>query len=81
MSSMNHENETIQFLSRQRIGIFWANDEARKQVDEIAKARPYTVSVESAADVFTLGYIYGQRAERARRKKGEYERKDHTGSI
>lgn len=25
--------------------------------------------IDAAADIFTLGYIYGKRAERARRKK------------
>ena len=37
---------------------------------EITAARKYTTTFVTAMDMFTLGYIYGKRAERARRKKG-----------
>lgn len=48
---------------------FWCNDKVRKGIDEIAEARPYSFTIEAAADIFTLGYIYGKQAERAGRGK------------
>ena len=39
-----------------------------KEIDNILEARPYTATTQTAMDIFTLGYIYGKRAERARRK-------------
>lgn len=41
----------------------------RKEMGEITAARKYTTTFETAIDMFMLGYIYGKRAERARRKK------------
>ena len=49
---------------------FWGNEEVKKQVHEIAEARPHHFTLEAAADIFMLGYIHGKRAERARRKRG-----------
>ena len=64
------KNATMQLLVKQRaVDIFWTNEEARKEVDEIAEARPRTFTIDAAADIFTLGYIYGKRAERARKQK------------
>ena len=60
----------MKLLGRQRmIAAFWCNDKVRKGIDEIAEARPYSFTIEAAADIFTLGYIYGKQAERARRSK------------
>lgn len=65
------KNETMKILGRQRLAdAFWYNDKIRKGIDEIAKARPCSFTINAAADIFALGYIYGKRAERARRHKG-----------
>lgn len=64
------KNATMQLLGKQcAVDIFWNNEEVRKAVGEIAEAMPRTFTVDAAADIFMLGYIYGKRAERARRKK------------
>ena len=57
----------------QKNEIFWLNDEARKQVRQISEARPYSFTLAAASDIFVLGYIYGKRAERARRKGQMHE--------
>lgn len=63
-------NDTMRMLGSQDISeIFWLNDKVRGQIDEIINARPYSFTLESAADIFSLGYIYGKRAERSRKKK------------
>ena len=63
------KNKTMKLLGRQRmITAFWCNDKVRKGIDEIAEARPYSFTIDAAADIFTLGYIYGKQAERARRR-------------
>ena len=62
------KNDTMRMLGEQRsVGIFWMNKEVRKAVDEIAEARPYSFTLEAASDIFVLGYIFGKRAERARK--------------
>lgn len=64
------KNTTMRLLGYQYVSdAFWCNDEVRKSVEEIAEARPYSFTIEAAADLFALGYIYGKRAERTRRKK------------
>lgn len=67
--NLYEKNATMQLLGKQYIDIFWFNEEARKAVDEIAETMPGTFTVDAAAEIFMLGYIYGKRAERARRKK------------
>lgn len=63
------KNKTMKLLGRQRMATaFWCNDKVRKGIDEIAEARPYSFTKDAAADIFTLGYIYGKQAERARRR-------------
>ncbi len=65
------KNSTMRMLGEQRsVAIFWKNDEVKKAVDEIAEARPYSFTIEAASDIFVLGYIFGKRAERARKKAG-----------
>ena len=65
------KNKTMKLLGKQRmVDGFWCNDKVRKGIDEIAEARPYSFTINAADDIFTLGYIYGKRAERARRHKG-----------
>lgn len=64
-------NETMRMLGEQKtVDIFWRNTEVRKQIEDISKAFPFSFTDEAAADIFTLGYIYGKRAERARKKAG-----------
>ena len=63
------KNKTMKLLGRRRmIAAFWCNDKVRKEIDEITEARPYSFTTDAAADIFTLGYIYGKQAERARRR-------------
>lgn len=62
-------NATMRLLGHQRPGEI-ITEEARKQMDEIAKARKFTITFVTAMDMFTLGYIYGKRAERAKKKGG-----------
>lgn len=69
MSNVYDKNKTMQLLGKQcMVTAFWCNDKVRKGIDEISEARPHSFTIEAAADIFTLGYIYGKRAERARRK-------------
>lgn len=63
------KNATMQFLGNQRMAeTFWCNEEVRKEIKEISEARPYSFSINAAADIFALGFIHGKRAERQRRK-------------
>lgn len=65
-----YKNDAMRLLGYQcMIEIFWCNEEVRRQINQIAEARPQSFTIDAAADIFTLGYIYGKRAERARRKK------------
>lgn len=69
MSNVYEKNKTMQLLGKQRmVTAFWCNDKVRKGINEIAEARPYSFTIEAAADIFTLGYIYGKQAERSRRR-------------
>lgn len=64
------KNATMGLLGKQYgVDIFWGNDEVENAIKEIAEARPHTFTLEAAADIFILGYIYGKRAERSRRNK------------
>ncbi len=69
MSNVYEKNKTMQLLGKQRMATaFWCNDKVRKGIYEIAEARPYSFTIEAAADIFTLGYIYGKQAERSRKR-------------
>lgn len=69
-TNIYYENETMRLLGKQKIVYsFWYNEEVCEQVRQIADARKFSFTLEAAADLFTLGYIHGKRAERARRKK------------
>lgn len=64
------KNDTMRLLGKQYIiSLFWANDVVRREINQILEARPYSFTTSAASDIFTLGYIHGKRAERARRKK------------
>lgn len=70
MSNIYEKNKTMQLLGKQcMVTAFWCNDKVRKGIEEIAESRPYSFTIEAAADIFALGYIEGKRAERAKRKK------------
>ena len=62
------KNETMKLLGNQKV-MFIYRDGIKKKIDDIAKARPFSVTPDAAIDIFMLGYICGKRAERARRKK------------
>lgn len=63
-------NKTMQFLGHQYSAEpFWRNEQVREEVREISEGRPYSFTLDAAADIFMLGYIHGKRAERARRNK------------
>lgn len=62
------KNPTMQLLGKQSSFLFWCNDEVRKEIQEIAEARPCSFTIEAACDIFMLGYIHGKRAERDRKK-------------
>lgn len=63
-------NKTMQLLERQHsVKPFWRNEQVREEVREISEGRPYSFTLDAAADIFMLGYIHGKRAERARRNK------------
>ena len=60
-------NETMKMLVNQPYFSI-IGKQGFKEIDNILEARPYTATEETALDLFVLGYIYGKRAERARRK-------------
>lgn len=63
-------NKTMQLLGHQHSAEpFWRNEQVREEVREISEGRPYSFTLDAAADIFMLGYIHGKRAERARRNK------------
>ena len=65
------KNKTMFMLGKNcMVNVFWGNAEVKKQIYDIAEARPHNFTFEAAADIFMLGYIHGKRAERARRKRG-----------
>lgn len=65
------KNKTMFMLGKScAVNAFWGNEEVRQQIMDIKEARPHQFTFETAADIFMLGYIYGKRAERARRKRG-----------
>ncbi|MEW4414401.1 hypothetical protein [Clostridium sp. AN503] len=70
MTSPYEKNRTMQLIGHQHSAeAFWRNEQVREEVREIAEGRPYSFTLDAAADIFMLGYIHGKRAERAVRKK------------
>lgn len=61
------KNDTMRLLGLQTREMF--NNDMLSQMDDIMKARPYSATYESALDIFTLGFIFGKRSERAKKKK------------
>lgn len=66
--SCYEKNETMKLLGNQRLDEKFG-DEMLSQMNDIMKARPYSATFETALDILMLGYIYGKRAERVKRKK------------
>lgn len=72
MKFIYNENETMRLLGKQSYGeIYGRNQEAYKGIKEIQQARMHEFTVDAAFDIFMLGYIYGKRAERKRRRHGK----------
>lgn len=66
--SVYEKNETMKMLGRNSCFQFSQTD-AMQKIDDIIEARPLSCTLDAAMDIFLIGYIYGKRAERARRKK------------
>lgn len=71
-------NKTMFLLGRQSF-IQFVDGPVHQQILDIAAARPNTFTFDAAVDLFTLGYIHGIRAERARRKAAWRVKKDAGG--
>jgi len=67
MKTVYDQNETMKMLGYQYLDKM-LSDDAYHAMQDIAKARPKEASKDMAYDCFLLGYIYGKRAERSRRK-------------
>lgn len=68
-SNPYRKNETMKLLGKQTCEALFF-DEVRKQIHDIAEARNTRFDYNAAMDVFLLGYIYGKKEERARKKGG-----------
>ena len=68
-SNPYRKNETMKLLGKQTCEALFF-DEVRKQIHDIAEARNTRFDYSAAMDVFLLGYIYGKKEERARKKGG-----------
>lgn len=64
-------NDTMKLLGKQYTGKMLGQEQFNA-INDIAKARPRSFTESSAIDLYLLGYIYGQRAERAKKKAGKY---------
>lgn len=61
-------NETMKILGKQQIcEEFWRNEKVRADMKNICDARGIYVSCDALSDFFTIGYMEGKKAERARR--------------
>lgn len=69
MKSCYDKNKTMKFLGMQDASAFWLNEKIQRKVQDISEARKFVVTLDVAADIFMLGYIYGKRAERERKAK------------
>lgn len=65
--SSYEKNETMKMLGKNTyVGAL--NQQTFSELDNILEARPHTCTRDTAMDIFMLGFIYGKRADRARRK-------------
>ena len=66
-------NETMKMLGDQYvIDSFWRNteDEKEKKLRILRKCIHDSFTIGAAADIFSLGYIHGERARRINQEKG-----------
>lgn len=71
-SNIYEANETMKMLGDQHvIDSFWRNTEVRKEIEDIAEVHPRSFTIDAAADIFSLGYIHGERASRIKGKGQE----------
>ncbi len=75
-------NETMKMLEHQ-CPFEIIGKQGFKEINNILEANPYTATQETAINLFTLGYIYGKRAERARRKnkKRNISKEDNHSKV
>ena len=66
--SCYEKNDTMKLLGKQHIDRKFG-DEMLLKMNDIMKARPYSATFVTALDILMLGYIYGKRAERVKKKK------------
>lgn len=69
MKTAYDKNDTMRMLGYQYAMEILCREKVWEDMDNIAKARPYEATKTIAIDYFMLGYIYGKRAERSRRKR------------
>lgn len=68
--SIYDRNRTMKLIGKQYPTKILGPD-SFKDIDQILNARPYSCTIDTALDIFMLGYMYGKRAERLRRKGGK----------
>lgn len=61
------KNKTIELIGQQEYSKIFG-DKEKEMLKDIVNARTFTVSEETAVDIFIAGYICGKRAERKRKK-------------
>ncbi len=69
-SNPYRKNETMKLLGKQTCEALFS-DEAKRQIHDIAAARNTRFDYNAAMDIFVLGYIYGKKRERDRRRGGK----------
>lgn len=69
METCYDKNETMKLLGNQEYSFIY-RDGIMAKINDIVRVRPYSCTENTALDIFMLGYIYGKRAERARKRKG-----------
>ena len=67
-SKIYNTNDTMRLLGKQNAADVLGEVQF-SEIDNIAEARPFNFTKEAATDIFMLGYIYGKKAERTRKKK------------
>lgn len=70
MKNPYEANDTMRMIGKQNEPYLGPGSDLIAKMDDITSARRYTTTIETACDMVTLGYIYGKKAERARRNHG-----------
>ncbi|MBR5129218.1 MAG: hypothetical protein IKU67_04095 [Firmicutes bacterium] len=60
-------NDTMKMLGKQ-CPLSTIGTRGFMEIRNILEARPHTATLDTAIDIFALGFIYGKRAERSKRK-------------